>query len=159
MDLYAELVSVVEAFEKERIDYALCGGLAVAVYGYPRFTKDMDFLVQENDLARIEKAVQELGYDFPSGIISFASGTDEERRLFRISKIVGSEVFTLDFLLVSPIYESVWEDREVFSWQQLTLQIVSLDGLAKMKRLAGREQDKLDLRKLGLLEGEDEGKN
>ncbi len=40
-------------------------------------------------------------------------------------------------------------------WKDITVQIVSIDGLATMKKLAGRTQDLLDLEKLSL-KNEDE---
>lgn len=41
MDLYAELSALVHGFDAAGIDYALCGGLALAVHGRSlvRFTK------------------------------------------------------------------------------------------------------------------------
>jgi hypothetical protein len=35
-----ELLKIVVSLDKAGIDYALCGGLAVAVHGHPRMTKD-----------------------------------------------------------------------------------------------------------------------
>jgi len=46
--------------------------------------------------------------------------------------------------------QPVWDDRDVFEWQGRQVQIVSAEGLARMKRLAGRDQDLLDLKQLGL---------
>lgn len=45
MDLYVELVHLAQTFEREGLDYALVGGLAVAVWGLPRATQDIDLLV------------------------------------------------------------------------------------------------------------------
>ncbi len=53
MDLYDELMALIDAFADANIDYALCGGIAVAFYGYPRFTKDIDILIRAEDLDRI----------------------------------------------------------------------------------------------------------
>ena len=70
------------------------------------------------------------------------------------------ELLTLDLLLVNPVLQRVWEEREVYEWQGRQVQIVSAAGLARMKRLAGRDQDLLDLKKLGFTvdvgEGDDE---
>lgn len=148
MDLYQELISIIETFNNANIDYAVCGGIAVALHGYPRFTKDLDFLVKKEDIKTIEKIVEKLGYEFTSGIIPFASGTPQARQIYRISKIENNEAFTLDFLFVTPIYEDIWEDRELFEWQGHDLQVVSKSGLVKMKQLAGRKQDLLDIEKL-----------
>ena len=36
MNLFEEFSSLVGELEKEGIDYALCGGMAMAVYAFPR---------------------------------------------------------------------------------------------------------------------------
>ena len=41
MDLYEELFALTKALDAGRLSYALCGGLAVAIHGAPRFTKDV----------------------------------------------------------------------------------------------------------------------
>jgi hypothetical protein len=50
MDLAAELRDVVGALAAQQIPYALAGGLAVAVWGAPRATKDIDLLIEESSL-------------------------------------------------------------------------------------------------------------
>ena len=52
MDLYKEFFIPVDLFSRNDIDYAVCGGLAVAFYGYPRFTKDIDLLLVVSDASR-----------------------------------------------------------------------------------------------------------
>ena len=49
-DLQEELLGLCQAFASEGIEYAVCGGMAVAVHGYPRATQDIDMLVREEDL-------------------------------------------------------------------------------------------------------------
>ncbi len=46
MELFEEFSLLVNEFKKEKIDYALCGGLAMAVYAYPRATLDIDILIE-----------------------------------------------------------------------------------------------------------------
>jgi hypothetical protein len=55
VDLHDELVSLVGALDAAGVDYALIGGLAVAVWGVPRFTQDIDLLVRREDLLDVEK--------------------------------------------------------------------------------------------------------
>lgn len=47
MKIKDELLKITHCFETNSIDYALCGGLAVAVHGYPRFTRDIDLRSEE----------------------------------------------------------------------------------------------------------------
>jgi hypothetical protein len=53
-------------------------------------------------------------------------------------------------IVVNPLLQDVWDDREFFKWDDRMIQVVSREGLYKLKRLAGRQQDQLDIDKLGL---------
>lgn len=50
MDLQFEAMRVAATFERAGLPYAFCGGVALAIHGYPRATKDIDVLIQANDL-------------------------------------------------------------------------------------------------------------
>jgi hypothetical protein len=54
VDLYAELAALVRGLDAQGIDYALCGGLALAVHGLPRATRDIDILARRVDVDRIQ---------------------------------------------------------------------------------------------------------
>lgn len=155
MDLYLELKQLVEIFEYERVDYALCGGIAVAFHGYARFTKDIDLLVLREDIEHITEIVRQADFTISTGPMPFGVGTDNPREVHRISKVGEGEVLSLDLVVVTSPLESVWEDREVFEWQGRRIKVVSAAGLATMKRLAGRDQDILDLKMLGFMKGND----
>lgn len=77
-------------------------------------------------------------------------GTERYRELYRISKPDDKAILTVDLLVVTPIFEDVWKDKQQFEWIGKTLSVVSLAGLAKMKLLGGRHQDLADLENLGL---------
>ena len=153
MNLYDELLGVIDRLNAAGIAYALCGGLAVALHGYARFTKDIDLLVKAEDVASISKQVQPIGFDLPTGPIPFDAGTEKERVVYRITKVEENEILSLDLLVVSNILQQVWNSREWFDWNGRKLAVISADGLAEMKRLAGRDQDRLDLKKLGYAQG------
>jgi hypothetical protein len=46
MTLLEQLATIVRALDRAQIEYALVGGLAVAVWGAPRATQDIDLLVR-----------------------------------------------------------------------------------------------------------------
>jgi len=155
MDLYEELVAVLDLLEAHDVDYALCGGLAVALHGYPRFTKDIDLLTLPGEAERAAEILEEAGFVFRAGRVPFDVGRPEEREIFRLSKIdEGGEVLTLDFLIVNDRLREAWDTRELFRWQGREISVVSAEGLAMMKKLAGRDQDLLDLKKLGFTDAE-----
>lgn len=57
-------------------------------------------------------------------------------------------LMTVDFILVTKSMEDVWTGRELREWQSGRAWVVSRSGLIKMKMLAGRDQDMLDIKKL-----------
>ena len=149
MSLVAELESVVDLLHEAGVEYALCGGLAVAVHGYERFTKDIDLLVLADDAPRITALVRQLGFSLSTGPMPFGVGTGEEREVHRISKLLEHGPLPLDLVVVGPALQGVWETRQQRRWRGRHLTVISADGLATMKRLAGRPQDLLDLERLG----------
>ncbi len=66
----------------------------------------------------------------------------------RFCKFQETEYLTLDLLLVTPVFESVWASRQSAALSEMYFQVVSREGWSKMKTLAGRDQDKADLEKL-----------
>ena len=148
MDLIEELKRVVDGMRRERLPYAVCGGIALAVHGFPRFTKDIDLLVRRSDVERMLRVVRKMGYRVSAGSMTLHRGRRNETTIHRVSKFVGEEFVTLDLVEVSPALMSVWKQRERHRWEGRVIQVVSAGGLARMKRAAGRKQDLADLEKL-----------
>ena len=143
--LVEELKELVSAFENNEIEYALCGGLAMAAHGFVRATMDIDLLIREESLEKAYRVGKENGYDIRGRDISFKERAVEIRR---ISKIIGEDVVSRDLLLVTPQVEDVWKTREEIDFLGKKLSIVSRDGLIRMKTLAGRPQDLVDIERL-----------
>ena len=121
----------------------------LAVHGYPRFTKDIDLLIQEHDLTRAAAAVKPLGFDLSSGWIVLERGTPAEQRIYRIVKVEGSEHLALDLVIVTPAQQPNWDSRQAMSLGDRVIVVVSREGLIRMKQAAGRTQDRADIEKLG----------
>lgn len=148
MNLYEELLALIDVLEKAGLDYALCGGVALALHGHPRFTKDIDLLVREEDLDKVRAAVVELGFTVDGGRVPFRLGTPDEHFMYRLTKVSGRETLTLDLIVVAPVLENIWSTRGVFAWKGQSIRALSREGLSAMKRIAGRTQDLADLEKL-----------
>ncbi len=146
--LRAELLKIVRCFNEADIDYALCGGLAVAVHGYVRATKDIDILICRDALDAARTALAPIGYDLEAGIFKFDNGTERETQLFRVSRAEGPTMTTLDLMLVTPILNEVWNERETVRAYNTEIKVVSKVALIKMKELAGRYQDLADIESL-----------
>jgi len=155
LDIYDELRRLLELLEAEKIDYALCGGWAMAVHGEPRATIDIDLLIPfESSERLIAAAATTLDYRIRVLYMSFSRGVIEIRRVSKIDPDSG-DLLSLDLLLVTPQILPVWESRVAADWEGGELTVVSKDGLIVLKRLRGSGQDLDDIKKLE--EGIDDG--
>jgi hypothetical protein len=144
VDFYKELENLALALEAQAVDYALCGGVALAIHGVPRATQDIDLLLRSEDLAKFAKVREQLGYIFESVPMDFASGI----RIQRFTKVVEGQPLMLDVLLVTPPIESIWASRMRVEFEGGPLRVVSREGLISLKLAAGRPQDMVDIQRL-----------
>ncbi len=144
--LLQELAEIVTVLNDNEIEYAVCGGLALTIHGFPRATFDIDVLIKSDSLEKAYKLAAEKGYDIKGLDMSFKERAVEIRRVSKIDD--DGEVLSLDLLLVTPHVEDVWETREKLLWENQDLWIVSQKGLIKMKQLAGRAKDLIDIDRL-----------
>ena len=143
-DLYDELRKVITAFDKNQIDYALCGGLAMAVYDHPRATIDIDMLIPPEAFESIPEIAKQLGYTIRGLDMSFANGAIEIRRVSKIHPTTG-HLLSLDLLLVTPAIRDVWDSRVEAHVEGGKLSVVSRRGLIELKKLRGNGRDLDDI--------------
>lgn len=144
--LLDELSQLIFALDENKIEYAVCGGLALAIHGFARATLDIDVLIQPESLEKAYQVGAENGFDTRGLDISFKERAVEIRRVSKIDD--NGELLSLDLLLVTPQVQEVWETREKIDFLGKRLSVVSLAGLIKMKTLAGRPQDLADIDRL-----------
>jgi hypothetical protein len=145
MTLRDEMFQLVRALDSANVPYALCGGLAMAVYGWPRATLDIDLLIEETRLDEVRRLAGSLGFKHEAGYLTLAAG---RVRLFRLVKFSGEECFPLDFLIVTPDLLPVWESRIHVPTADGPITVVSTDGLIQMKSLRNSGTDQDDIRRL-----------
>jgi hypothetical protein len=145
MTLIEELSALVRALDDAHVEYALVGGLAVAVWGVPRATKDIDLLVERADAERAAAVAKGCGFTLDALPMEFEDGME----MRRLNKIDGDgTLLTVDFLLVGAAQRSVWEGRQRVPFQTGSISVASREGLIAMKLAAGRAQDLADVQKL-----------
>ena len=154
MNLVDELHAVAAALESEGIPYAVCGGVAVTIYGATRTTKDIDLLVRRQDMARILDLLRPLGFAFAALPMTFDAGTEREREVQRVTKIDGDHHLVVDLMLDEAALAGFLADRLVIDLPQGPLHVVSRETLLRMKRMAGRAQDLADLERLEANDGD-----
>jgi Nucleotidyl transferase AbiEii toxin, Type IV TA system len=147
LDLESELSAILDALAAAQIEYALCGGLAMAVHGAPRATVDIDLLILPSDESRVYDAVAELGYRMKAMPMSFGRGVTEIRRVSKIDREDG-DTMMLDLLLVTDANRGAWASRERRPWLGGELVVVSREGLIALKSARGSKQDLADIERL-----------
>jgi hypothetical protein len=147
LDLHDELQELLSGLDAQRIPYALCGGLAMAVHGVPRATIDIDILIDPAQLDQARHVAEGLGYTLDALPMSFAGGAVEIRRVSKIDPELG-DALSLDLILATPELRQVFEGRQQFSWGRGTLWVVSREGLVAMKRLRFSGIDRDDIQRL-----------
>ena len=145
MTLLDELRLVLSALDEAGIEYALAGGLAVAVWGAPRATKDIDLLVQPEALSSALAALRPCGFTLKAQSFEFKDGTS----LQRVNKVDHEgNLMTVDFILVDRNLASAWAGRTRLPFGNGSVVVLSRDSLIAMKTLAGRPQDIADIQNL-----------
>ncbi|KXK02104.1 MAG: hypothetical protein UZ17_ACD001001473 [Acidobacteria bacterium OLB17] len=145
-ELFTELANITESLELDGIEYAVCGGLALSIHGFPRATFDIDILIRSESLERSFEIAKRYGFDIHGLDMSFKDRAVEIRRVSKIDD--DGEVLSLDFLLVTPAVDDVWDSRLTIDFQGNPMSIVSREGLIRMKELAGRDKDLIDIHRM-----------
>ena len=77
IDITNELRTLVTKLDEHGINYALCGGMAMAIYDRPRFTIDIDLLIEEESLPAAMRIAESLAYNIRGKDLTLASGAME----------------------------------------------------------------------------------
>jgi len=155
-DLYDEFRKLIAALDEQQIDYALCGGIAMAVYNHPRATVDIDLLILAESLDGVMAIATTLDYRIRGPEMTFSNSAIEIRRISKIHSESG-QVLSLDLVLVTPEIREVWDSRVQADWEEGTLSVVSREGLIALKNMCGSPQDNADIS--ALLEDVDDATN
>jgi hypothetical protein len=142
--LLDEFIGITESLNTRGIEYAVCGGWAMAIHGFLRATIDIDLIILSEDLEAVIETARSLGFDIVGLPLNFDNG---ETLIRRISKIDEStkELITLDLILATEKYAKVWKDRRLVKWNAGEYRVVSAAGMIVMKEAAGRPKDLIDL--------------
>jgi hypothetical protein len=144
MSLYSEFQQIIDVLNREGVGYALCGGMAMAVYNLPRATMDIDLLILVQDLEKVRQLAKESGYTIDTGEFNIAGAGS---KIYRMAKVAGEDEdpVVLDLLLADGELKDIWENRQEMEWDGGKLSVVSRDGLVRMKKLRGSRKDQDDI--------------
>jgi hypothetical protein len=147
MDLMQELEEIVKNLSQEGIEYAVCGGMALAIWGYPRATLDINLLVEHHSIVRLSQKLKDLGFDMNETIMPL--GEVNICRFYRIES--SGETLVLDILFIPDSMKEIWENRQEVIINDKPFVVVSPEGLISLKLLRDNLQDKVDIEYLSQL--------
>lgn len=136
---YEELLKL---FNKNKVKYCIVGAYALAFYANPRYTKDMDILVEPDveNAHRIVKSLNEFG---------FKNLRLTEKDFSRKNKIIqlGYEPLRVDILtsIEGTDFREVWKNKRVSKYGKQRIFFIGMSELIKNKKASRRKQDKVDL--------------
>ena len=150
---------VFEALNQAGVRYVIVGGLATVLHGFARLTADIDLIV-DLDPAEALKAIvtlSGLGLQPRVRVDARDFADPEERRAWIEEK--GMQVFTLidpanplravDLFVESPIpFGDLSARAEVMALRRTSVRVAGIPDLIRLKRLAGRPQDLIDIEAL-----------
>ena len=117
--LLEEFVGITNALNSAAIDYAVCGGWAMAIHGFLRATTDIDLLILSDDLDKVREIAKGQGFDIEGPPLNFDGGKTKSR----ISKInrESKALITLDMLLVTNALTDVWANGRGFGGTKVNI--------------------------------------
>ena len=144
-DLVAAVEILGEVFENRGVRYALLGGLATMLRGRPRFTQDVDVLLEVPQLALpgLLDELVERGFSLDRETV-IRQFVEQHMTAFRYG------VVRIDWLKpVLPLYSHALAAATKLPWgEKHALRVLTPEGLIVTKLVAFRPQDQEDIRTL-----------
>jgi hypothetical protein len=137
--------SLTEVFEARSIRYALIGGLAFMLRGRPRFTQDVDFLIDipQVVLPKLLDDLVDRGVALDPAVV-----IKEYVREYMTSFPFG--VVRVDWLKpMLPLYSRTLAEAQPLEWSEgHTIRVATAEWLILTKQVAFRPQDQIDIETL-----------
>lgn len=142
MKIEKDYEDLLRLFNKHKVKYCIVGAFATAFYAIPRYSKDMDILLEhglENG-RRIVRALEEFGF---KSMKVTAKDFAEEGRIVQL----GYEPIRADLLtsIDGVTFKEAWEHKKKGSFGGIKVFFIGINELIKNKRAVMRKQDEADL--------------
>jgi predicted nucleotidyltransferase len=141
----ADLREFLKLLNSARVEYLIIGGYAVAYYGYPRATGDLDVWVAVSDTnaRKLVRSLKDFGFDLPNLKPEIFL---EKDRIIRF----GEPPLRIEILTsISGVsFDDCFSRRARVRLDGLRVNLISLEDLKKNKVASGRPKDLDDLTEL-----------
>jgi len=135
----------IQSLNDNGVRYLVIGGYAVALHGYPRYTKDLDVWIERGpeNAAKLMQALVQFG--FGSLELTVEDFLEPEQIIQ-----LGYPPNRIDLITSPPgvDFDRSYAARVVVTIDDVPVYFIDLENLKKTKRAAGRLQDLADLENL-----------
>ncbi len=155
MILYEEIF---KEFNKQKVKYIIVGGLAFNLLGGQRNTSDLDILVEMSNinLEKIVRILKKQNYHVkqpvdPMGIAQKTTREDwinnKNMKAFNFYK--DAEFKEVDIIIETPVpFDVALKTAQFIKLDKMTVPVISIQNLIKMKKKANRTLDRADVEEL-----------
>jgi hypothetical protein len=137
---YEELLRL---FNKNKVKYCIIGAYAVAFHVTPRYTKDIDILVEPNmkNAKKIVKSLNEFGFE------NLGLKEDDFVKKGKIIQL-GYEPVRIDLItsIKGCSFKKIWDNKIKGIYGKEKVHFIGINELIKSKEKSNRVQDKADLK-------------
>ena len=130
----------IKFLNENKVRYLLVGGWAVGIYGNPRATKDIDFLIaiDDDNIHNLLKVLEKFG------------APKVEKRVFQDKGNVfrmGRSPIQIDIINEASgiIFEDCYKRRNIIETDEIDISVISREDLIINKRASGRHRDLADI--------------
>lgn len=154
-----DYLAIFRELNENQIKYIVVGGVAINFYGIPRMTYDIDLILDLGDknLKEFLWLLKKWGFKpkVPVDIMEFAK--EEKRQDWIKNKNIKAfnlvnpkwAMSEIDIVINSPVnYEGASKNIKYFTLHGISIPIVSINDLIRMKEGTGRRQDEADIKYL-----------
>lgn len=132
---------LLKLLKENKVKFVIIGATAFPVHGYSRATLDIDILIkaERSNAEKTRKALSKFGYDVSE---------------ITIDDLLNKKILIRQYILETDIhpfvkgntFETIWKNKVTAKFGETKAYFASLKDLIKMKRAAGRQKDKEDLK-------------
>lgn len=147
MNVFEEFKRLVLELEKHKVRYALVGGVAMAFYTEPRFTRDIDILVDSEDFERTKDILEKDGYFESASPWTFPEVAIDLHRFLKVAD-EGDEMLIDILVAQSEEVRSVIGNAAEAKSAEGRVMVANKRDLIWLKRTRDSMQDQADIEKL-----------
>ncbi|MBW1769465.1 MAG: hypothetical protein JRJ65_20760 [Deltaproteobacteria bacterium] len=127
------------------VRYLIIGGFAFSFYAEPRYTKDIDILIENSheNADNLIKALQVFG---------FTDTALSQKDFLESGQVIQLGVAPVRIDILTSIkgidFRNLWKNRVAGRYGDIKVWFISKNDLIRIKRISGRKQDIADIEKL-----------